>query len=904
MKPSAALLIDLENFYLSRIDHFNGEGIRIEDRPSFAEDLRNLVRYAHGITQMPFAVRRAYADFDALKVNPQELMRQGVEPVQVFRLSGKTANKNAADMKLAMDAVSLNSAGGPVEHFVLVSGDADFIPVILELKRRGHTVSVIAVTGATNEFIQRFVDHFELFESRQSLEAARPRERVALPAVAADLPAVAAALRRLLTRMRPIRFNLVQPRLSKELGYLFEPTAFGCENTGEFLRKNHTALGIALRGTSNEQEIDLPGAMAPSANGAKAAPRTADRAPKPPAPPAPEPHTAAHYRLLLASGRPDANEARVLVVPWSALVWVCDAVVPALAPPTGSPATSIELLPRIQAAARTTSIPDLDRYAAQIHAAVRCSLPVPSPDGVYSLTPDATGEQIRRKLLRYTMYVLGRRLAENGVSGPIRPDAVVEMFEPGDATEAATAEIQAALASDEEPVLAAPAPAKPAAPASELHTPSAYRRLLQNGGPKDSGETEHMRIQPAPWPSVERVCADTFTLLSPDAGGGPMPRGLLMGKLYEAGKPLRIEKYDTHVRRAVGLLTLSNAILEDGGRLALHPEVGDAGDIRWAALGMALRLLAVRLEEKGVSEPIRAEAFVAAIEAGPLTDQMIPEIAHAIGGMYQSVAAPATTESAAAADVIEEHEVEVVEEDDPAPVTDVEVVSEAEEPEPEPVRDMPGYRPEPVTAAEPTDWDPFAFDAELPETPPPAPTGPKRDYASSAESSKSGIIDVGAITSAAVASADSQLPTSEAPTAKLGPPDPEPLVFAPEVASSRPPAPGTKPPPADEPPVALRVGDWSSDEDSIFSDPDLGIEKITERLTGSSTRLAPRLPAPVPPVDDDDALFTDPDGGLERITERLTGSSARLAPRMPADPISRVARIKPQPPPKFPPESA
>lgn len=137
MKPSAVLLIDLENFVLSRFDHFNDESIRSEDRPSFTEDLKNLVRHAQRMAGLPLAVRRAYADFESLRVDPQDLMRQGVEPVQVFRLSGKSANKNAADMKLAMDAVSLLSSGGQFEHFVLVSGDADFIPVILELKRAG-----------------------------------------------------------------------------------------------------------------------------------------------------------------------------------------------------------------------------------------------------------------------------------------------------------------------------------------------------------------------------------------------------------------------------------------------------------------------------------------------------------------------------------------------------------------------------------------------------------------------------------------------------------------------------------------------------------------------------------------------------------------------------------------------
>ena len=406
MKSSAALLIDLENFYLSRIDHFNDAGVRVEDRPALADDLRNLVRGAQAVAKTPFAVRRAYADFDALKVNPRELMGQGIEPVQVFRLSGRTGNKNAADMKLAMDAVSLDAGGGPVEHFVLVSGDADFIPVILELKRRGHTVSVIAVTGATNEFIQRFADHFELFETRHPL-AAKKAAREA-PETPPDLAPVAAALVRVLAHARPLRLNLVQPRLSKELGYVFAASAFGCVSTGEFLRRHHAALGVVVRGAQNDQEIDLPAAAA----------------------------------------------------------------------------------------------------------------------------------------------------------------------------------------------VAPPPPARPRPPAGGLHTAAAYRKLLQNGGPKGSGDTEHMRVLPVPWPSVERVCADTFARLAPAAGGGPMPRDELLARLYESDAEARVPKYDTHVRRAVALFGLANALLEADGRVGLHPEVADAGDIRWAALGVTLRLLAVRLEEE------------------------------------------------------------------------------------------------------------------------------------------------------------------------------------------------------------------------------------------------------------------------------------------------------------------
>ncbi|MBP3954485.1 NYN domain-containing protein [Gemmata sp. G18] len=753
MKPSAVLLIDLENFYLSRIDYFNNRGIRVEERPSFAEDLKNLVRHAHRMAGLPFAVRRAYADFESLRVEPQDLMRQGVEPVQVFRLSGKSANKNAADMKLAMDAVALLGAGAPVEHFVLVSGDADFIPVILELKRRGHTVSVIAVTGATNDLIQRFADKFELFES-----LGRGADQV-----------------------------------------------------------------TKVNGTNGFKSSSR------SASGTRAVPVERLALPQ-----TPEPHTAGHYKHLLASGRADANEARVLTVPWESLVWVCDAVVPALAPPTGSPATSMDLMSRLQTAARATDVPDLASHVALVHSAVRCSLPVPSvPGGVYVLSPETTGEQIRRKLLRYVVYVLNCRLSENGVKGPIRAEAVAAMFDPGPAAEQVTAEVTQALA---EPELAPPttslgASPKPPARADDVHTPDGYRKLLQKGGTKGT-DTEHMRVHHTPWPSVERVCADTFTALFPGTGGaGALQRGQFLERLYAAEEEMCLDNYRSHVRRAFAVLGLSHAILEDGERVTLHPDVTEPGHIRWAVLGIMLKLLAIRLEEKGLAEPVRPDTFVAAIEAGPFTNELLPEIANTILSMYQ---AP------------DDDELVLIPEPAASAEETVELgtVEPANETEQQDAELAPGA-------------DPFAFDGAILEH---APTTTDSEAVLElapgvSEAPTSEVVDVSAITSEAVAAVvepavrvfPAAEPPAPAPSVLLPvPSEPELVVFAPLIEGGG----------APEVPEIVPVADWVPD-DVLFPDLEFGAERVTERLTGGSSpphpsteMLAPAdkiTPPPQPP---------------------------------------------------------
>src|SRR5690606_35657427 len=121
-------------------------------------------------------VARAYANFNDrrpgdgdrrwdyyLQPLPRFLMEQGIEPVQVFRFPGGS-NKNAADMRLAMDATALMNGRAAIDLFLLVTGDSDFIPVVIELKRGGARVMVIGVTGCTKPIFNRYCDRFEYFE--------------------------------------------------------------------------------------------------------------------------------------------------------------------------------------------------------------------------------------------------------------------------------------------------------------------------------------------------------------------------------------------------------------------------------------------------------------------------------------------------------------------------------------------------------------------------------------------------------------------------------------------------------------------------------------------------------------------------------------------------------------------
>src|ERR1700733_6634330 len=125
-----AVFVDFENLVLGAVKELPDE-----TNPAPYEAITRLCRgYGNA------SVRRAYADW----ANPrfgghqEDLAMNGGELIQVARVG--IQNKNAADIRMAVDAMETLIVHPEVSVFVLVSGDGDYSPLVQRLREFGKWV--------------------------------------------------------------------------------------------------------------------------------------------------------------------------------------------------------------------------------------------------------------------------------------------------------------------------------------------------------------------------------------------------------------------------------------------------------------------------------------------------------------------------------------------------------------------------------------------------------------------------------------------------------------------------------------------------------------------------------------------------------------------------------------------
>ena len=152
-----ALFLDYENLAIGARDSLGG--MRFDFGP-IADALAERGRVV---------VRRAYADWSMFDDDRRMLTRHHVELIEIPQRMGAT-RKNAADIKMAVDAVEQAFERAYVTTFVICTGDSDFTPLVYKLRELNKRVIGVGVRGSTSNLLPPACDEFLFYENLEGVE--------------------------------------------------------------------------------------------------------------------------------------------------------------------------------------------------------------------------------------------------------------------------------------------------------------------------------------------------------------------------------------------------------------------------------------------------------------------------------------------------------------------------------------------------------------------------------------------------------------------------------------------------------------------------------------------------------------------------------------------------------------
>ena len=159
-----ALFLDYENLAIGARD---GLGVAPFDFGPIADALAERGRVV---------ARRAYADWSYFDEDRRLLARAQVELIEIPQRMGGS-RKNAADIKMAVDAIELAFERGFITTFAIGTGDSDFTPLVHKLRELDKRVIGIGVQSSTSALLPPACDEFLFYDRLPGVEPARPPRR-------------------------------------------------------------------------------------------------------------------------------------------------------------------------------------------------------------------------------------------------------------------------------------------------------------------------------------------------------------------------------------------------------------------------------------------------------------------------------------------------------------------------------------------------------------------------------------------------------------------------------------------------------------------------------------------------------------------------------------------------------
>jgi uncharacterized protein (TIGR00288 family) len=254
------LFVDYENLAIGARDDL---GIQFDFKP-IADALAERGRVV---------VRRAYADWSAFEKDRQMLADNQVEMIEIPQRRGRI-RKNAADIKMAVDAIELAFERGYITAFVICTGDSDFTPLVQKLRELNKRVIGVGLRASTSAMLPPACDEFLFYERLDGVEVpqrkpSRPRpeqkpvaeEREAEAEAPQDVVALVTTTLAGIQRSSdgPVRSSTLKRALLRK-DPTFSEADHGFRAFGELLRHlaGNSIIELTEEGAQGDPVVDFP----------------------------------------------------------------------------------------------------------------------------------------------------------------------------------------------------------------------------------------------------------------------------------------------------------------------------------------------------------------------------------------------------------------------------------------------------------------------------------------------------------------------------------------------------------------------------------------------------------------------------------------------------------------------
>ena len=158
-----ALFIDFENLAIGAREALNGMAFDFEPIANALAERGRVI------------ARKAYADWTMFDDARQSMTRSHVELIEIPQRMG-ASRKNAADIKMVVDAIEMAFERGYVGTFVICTGDSDFTPLVHKLRELNKKVIGVGVKASTSNLLPPACDEFLFYENLEGVEPRRVKD--------------------------------------------------------------------------------------------------------------------------------------------------------------------------------------------------------------------------------------------------------------------------------------------------------------------------------------------------------------------------------------------------------------------------------------------------------------------------------------------------------------------------------------------------------------------------------------------------------------------------------------------------------------------------------------------------------------------------------------------------------